>query len=180
MSNLIKVRKCDLGSISKTFLGMLTRNRNISSLEPPPIRKPFAVIETRVSAPSSLFPTINITVFSHRDPNLEGVTIDLKLTFHSFPGTRVIFVLHPVPILAFLVKWPCVLSDKSPHVNGRLTMDTTSSVRTRFWTPFTVVSHIVNVPLEKGEVLLNGRKLVWESSLKGQVLKVNAAICPYE
>ena len=165
MSNLIEVSKCHLGSITKPFLSMLTRNLNICPLQPPPVRKALAVIQARKSTPHSFFPTINFSIVSNWNPNLQSVSIDFKFSLHAVPGTRVIFILHPVPIFTFLMVWMSVFSNVSPHVNGGLSVHTTVSFWTILWTPFTIVSHGIQFPLKKGEILLHRREFVGETSL---------------
>lgn len=166
MRNLVKVRQSDFRRVTKAFLRMLARYRNVGTLEPPPVRKSLAVVQARVTSAFALFPTVDGSIVTRRNPNLQGVAIDFELTLHAIPSTRIVLVLHPVPIFALFVVRLGMLTHVALHINGRLTMDAAVSCRAIFRAPFAIITHVINLPIKEGVVGPDRRELVGKTSLQ--------------
>mmetsp|Transcript_25197 Transcript_25197/g.47832 ORF Transcript_25197/g.47832 Transcript_25197/m.47832 type:complete len:217 (+) Transcript_25197:1790-2440(+) len=174
MTNFVKMSQRNLGSITKAFLSVMTRDCDICSLKPPPVRKSFAVIQARKAPTHTLLPAVDLPVFSNGDPDLQSMSIDLKVIFHIFKGTGIIFVLHPMPISALLVPWFRVFTYIPTQIDRRLAMNSTGTLIAIFGAPFTVVSHIIDIPLIPREVLLHRRKFVGKAGTDLRVATTNS------
>lgn len=136
-----------LGRVSEALLRMVTRNRDICSLKPPPIRETFTVVQPREASSLALQPTIDLPVVSNRDIDLQSMTTDFKVILHVVKATGIIFVLHPMPISALLVPLFRVFPHVSTQIDGRLTVPSAVALFTILRAPPTVVCLVVDVPL---------------------------------
>ena len=67
------------------------------------------------------------------------------MIFHIIPGTRVIAVLHPMPIRAFFFVVTTKHSAVAKKVNRRLPMGTAFVVTFPFRTPFAKIAIVVDL-----------------------------------
>lgn len=125
--HFVKVRQRDFGGVAMSFLGVLTGNRHIHALHPPPVGETLTVVQTRVAA-FAIFVAINLAIFSLGHMYLQGVTFNGKRVIQVVPIAGTIFVLHPVPIGAFLAVGTSLDGSVSMQINGRLTVQTASAI----------------------------------------------------
>jgi len=123
---------------------MLAGYHDISTLHPPPIWEPFAVVQSRVASTLSFLIAIDFAVVHLGCMNLQSMTLNGELVFHVFPGTSVVSVLYPVPVRAFFFVFTPKLSAVAMKINRRLSMNPTI-LAFSFWAPHALITVVVDI-----------------------------------